>query len=293
MIFLFHFILFLFVLCLFLRSFRNPWKLYMIFGKKGSGKSTYLVRQAVQSLRKGKLVYTNMSELNIAGIRYIDPMDLGDFVPIQDSVLVLDEVGMLWDNRNFKDFKASTRDFFKLQRHYHVTCYLASQTWDIDKKIRDLIDGAFLCVNLFGCLAVNKRIALKWVLTDSTSEAESSIAQNLKFAPIWNWHFCWIPKYVHYYDSFTAPAVAEIPYIDNVDGVALPALLKDNVKREIKQLAQKKDKKTSRSSHHDCAAAPDPDVLHDDFSGQNEQSAQKADISEIAYDDEYFRAFFR
>ena len=41
-----------------------------------------------------------------------------------NSVLLVDEVGMIWDNRQFKNFKPEVRDWFKLQRHYRVKVYL-------------------------------------------------------------------------------------------------------------------------------------------------------------------------
>lgn len=207
----------IFVLGLVTRRYRNRYKLYMVFGKKGSGKSTFLVKTAIRYMSRGYLVYSNMLDLKIDGIRYIDPSDIGDFVPCSDSLLILDEVGMIWDNRNFKSFRDVTRDFFKLQRHYKVICYLASQTWDIDKKLRDLTDAMYLHVCLFNVFSIGKRIVRRIVLTESTSEAESRISDNLKFAPIWNWTFTYIPRYSKYFDSFNVPKLPELPY-DELSG---------------------------------------------------------------------------
>ena len=119
---------------------------------------------------------------------------------------------MIWDSRDFKKFKPEVRDFFKLQRHYHVVCYLASQTFDIDKKLRDLTDGMILFVNVFNVFSVGKSITKKIVLTDSTSEAESRIAENLKFKPIWDWKFTYIPKYSKYFNSFKVPEMPYLPF---------------------------------------------------------------------------------
>ena len=201
------------LLTLFGSKFKNPWKLYMVFGKKGSGKSTFLAKKAVQYMKKGFIVYTNMPDMMIQGVRYINIDDLGEFVPESNSLLLCDEVGMIWDNRNFKQFKPSVRDFFKLQRHYKVICFLASQSFDIDKKLRDLTDGMFLVVNLFGLLSIAKRIYKSITLTESTSEAESRIAENLKFSPIWNWQFTSIPKWSKYFESFTVPDLPKLEYI--------------------------------------------------------------------------------
>ena len=194
------------------RRYINPYRLYLVFGKKGSGKSTYLVKLAFRYIKKGWIVYTNMTDLNIPGARIIDIDHLGDFVPCTDSVLLLDEVGMVWDSRNFKNFKPSVRDFFKLQRHYHCICYMASQTFDVDKKIRDLCDGMFLHVNMARVLSVGKRITKKITLTEATAEGESRIAESLAFCPFWNWTVTLIPRYAKYFDSHIIPAMPELPY---------------------------------------------------------------------------------
>lgn len=194
------------------KKYLNPYRLYLVFGKKGSGKSTYLVKLALKYVKKKWVVYTNMPDLNIPSVRYFEIEHLGDFVPVQNSVLLLDEVGMIWDARDYKKFKPSLRDFFKLQRHYHVICYMASQTFDVDKKIRDLTDGMYLHTNVARVFSLGKRIYKKIVLTESTSEAESRISENLAFAPFWNWTLTYIPKYTKYFDSHIIPERPQIVY---------------------------------------------------------------------------------
>lgn len=218
---------FCFVFAFLTRKYRNPYKLYMCFGKKGSGKSTYLTKLALmyttdkKYVKRGYKVYTNMLDMTVPGVRLISVDDLGKFVPESDSVLLLDEVGMIWDNRDFKAFKPEVRNFFKLQRHYHVICFLCSQTFDIDKKLRDLTDAMYLFVNLFGVISLGKRIVRRIVLTESTSEAESRISENLKFAPFWNWTFTWIPKYKKYYNSFDVPDMPKLRF-KLIQGVPTP-----------------------------------------------------------------------
>lgn len=196
------------------RKYLNPYRLYLVFGKKGSGKSTYLVKLAQQHLKRGWLVYTNMEELFMPGIRHFEITHLGDFVPPADSLLLLDEVGMIWDARDYKQFKPCVRDFFKLQRHYQVKVYMASQTFDVDKKLRDLTDGMFLHVNLLRIFTVGKRITRKVVLTQSTSEAESRISEDLVMCPFWDWTLTYIPKWAKYFDSHSIP---ERPYLSFVE----------------------------------------------------------------------------
>lgn len=212
-----------FVFDLATRKYLNPYKLYLVFGKKGSGKSTYLVKLAWRYLhkRKGWKVYTNMEELFIPGVRHFNIQHLGDFVPEANSLLLLDEVGMIWDNRDYKVFKPQVRDFFKLQRHYRVLVYMASQTFDVDKKLRDLCDGMFLHSNFARIFTLGKRITRKVVITQSTSEAESRIAEDLVVCPFWDWTLTCIPKYAKHFDSHSIP---DKPYLEySEDSAALPA----------------------------------------------------------------------
>lgn len=123
---LFSPILLVLIIGLATKNWQNPWKLFLVFGKKGSGKSTYLVKLAVKYLKKGYLVYTNMDDMTVPGVRLIDINQLGEFVPESNSLLLVDEVGMIWDNRNFKNFKPEVRDFlsYNVITRYLYTLHL-------------------------------------------------------------------------------------------------------------------------------------------------------------------------
>lgn len=233
------------------RKYKNPYKLYMVFGKKGSGKSAYLVRQAIKYQKKGYIVYTNMSDCCLEGVRIINPDKLGDFVPVRDSCLLLDEVGMLYDNRNFKNFKTSVRDFFKLQRHYKVTCYLASQTFDIDKKLRDLTDEMFLISNIATAFSLVRPIRKTVTLTEATAEGESRIAENLKFRIFTSWRLYWIPSMIKYFESFKAPELPDIGYIEPVNPVKLRAR---KLRRARKNKTLKKNVVSTNNEHKATSA---------------------------------------
>lgn len=202
------------------RKYLNPYKLFLVFGKKGSGKSTYLVRLAHEHMKKGWIVYTNLDELFMPGVRHFNIQHLGDFVPEARSLLLLDEVGMIWDNRDYKVFKPSVRDFFKLQRHYRVKVYMASQTFDVDKKLRDLCDGMFLHQNVARIFTMGKRIVRKVVITQSTSEAESRISEDLVICPFWQWTFTYIPKWAKYFDSHSVPQKEYLEFREDLSDVS-------------------------------------------------------------------------
>lgn len=197
LIILFLFAIF-FGLCL---KYKNPYTLTFIFGKKGSGKTCMMVREIIKHKKKGWLVYTDIP-VNIPDVRLINPKDLGDFVPEPHSVLVLDEVGISFNNRNYKTFTDSQLAFWKLMRHYHCKCIMASQSWDADKKLRDLTDKMILQTNIGNVISVSRPIKRSITLTEPTSEAESRIADKLSFCRLWNWKFYYMPKYFKYFDSF-------------------------------------------------------------------------------------------
>lgn len=201
----------------YLRRFSSPYKLYMVFGKKGSGKTTYMCRLALDYHKRGWEIYSTIP----LPYSHIFSADLiGKFVPPPHSVVLIDEVGMIWDNRDFKNFRHDVRDYFKLQRHYENIVYLFSQTFDIDIKLRNLTDGLFLVTSPISGISILRRIKRTVSLVQPTAESEGRIADSLEFVPFWMnlfgakaFQFTFIPKYVKYFNSFEAP---ELPSLQSV-----------------------------------------------------------------------------
>ena len=196
--------------------YRNPYRLIMVFGKKGSGKTTFLARTAVEYLRKGYPVY---STVRIPGTRYFDVNMIGSFVGESNAVILIDEVGMIWDNRNFKNFRTDVRDYFKLQRHYHHRIYLFSQTFDVDVKLRNLCDAMYLVRCHMGFISVARRIRRDIVIVAPTGDTESRIADSLEFEPLLlslfgarTIIFTYIPHWIKYFDSYETPELPTLPY---------------------------------------------------------------------------------
>lgn len=218
MIIFFIFFIVLVVFCgVMAYKYRNPYKLCLVFGKKGSGKTTLLVKKAVQYMRKGKTVY---STVYIPGAHLFDVNLLGKFTFPPESVVFIDEVGMIWDNRNFKAFREDVRDWFKLQRHYHVTVWLFSQTNDIDKKLRDLMDEMYLCNCHMGFISIARKIKRLITIVHPSAEGEARIADDIDWVPVYyslfgakSAIFTYIPNWVKFYDSFETP---DLPFVDSV-----------------------------------------------------------------------------
>lgn len=189
----------------FSRKYSNPHKLIFIFGKKGAGKSTYMVRLMLDHLHKGWNVYTNMHDVRIDGVRLMDTASLKTCAPEPHSVLFIDEGGLIWDNRGFKSFDKGYTEFFKLQRKYKCKVYINSQDFDIDKKIRQLTDSMVLMSSIGGFIGVVRPIIRKVALVEASAQGESRIADNLKFGSLFSFRFLWLPKYFKYFDSYKAP----------------------------------------------------------------------------------------
>lgn len=212
LVFLYAFLLFCFIYLVI--RFRNPYKLIMIFGKKGSGKTTLITKLAYKYWRKGRPVY---STIDTPFSQFFDVQLIGQQVFPDNAVVFIDEVGMIWDNRNFKQFRTDVRDYFKLQRHYRNTVYLFSQSFDVDIKLRNLTDHMYLVKCYFGFFSVARKIRRNIVLVEATAEGESRIADNLEFTSILTWLFdgaifTFIPRWVKYFDSHERVDLPEIEY---------------------------------------------------------------------------------
>lgn len=194
------------------RRFFNPFKMIMILGKKGSGKSTYMVKEMLRHQEKGWLIYTDMWDCNIPGVRLINADDLKDCTPPPYSCLFLEEVGRTFDNRKFKTFDDGLRDWAKFLRKYKTKCFMNSQGYDIDVKIRTCVDELYLMKSVRDCICFIRPIVKTVTLTAPSAESESRIAEGLRFATPWNWRFFWMPKYHKHFNSFAAPARKAIPY---------------------------------------------------------------------------------
>lgn len=210
----------LLVFILFTRKYSNPYKLIMVFGKKGSGKSTLIAKLAKKYVKRGKLVYSNI-DLKIPGIRVFNVNLVGRFVFPPESVVFIDEVGMIWDNRDYKSFRNDVRDYFKLQRHYRNKVYLFSQTFDVDVKLRNLTDYMFMVKNYGNVFSVAHRISRKLVVVEPTGESEGRIADGYELQPlIWQIlgmriaYFTYVPRWTKYFDSFEKSDLRNIPYCE-------------------------------------------------------------------------------
>lgn len=203
--FIVSFIFALFFVVRFLRKkFMSPYTLTYIFGLKGAGKSTFMAKLMLEDIENGWTVYTNMDDVLIPGVHIMDSNALTRYAPPPGSSIYIDEAGLIWDNRSYATFSSGFTEYFKLQRKYKNKVTINSQAFDVDKKIRDLIDRMFLMTNVLGCIGVARPLRRTIKVLEAQGNSESRLAMNLEFESLFHFRFFWLPKYWKWFDSFSA-----------------------------------------------------------------------------------------
>lgn len=115
----------------------------LYFGSPGAGKTSLAARivykETMRKKRKYDRVYTNFQCL---GSYVINSEDFSSFAPAPHSLVIIDEAGIDFNNRRYKDLKQSIIEFLKLHRHYEVDIVFLSQSWeDCDVTIRRLANN--------------------------------------------------------------------------------------------------------------------------------------------------------
>lgn len=207
-LFLLFLFLFIFVFCLVTRNYVNPYKLIFVFGKKGSGKSTLLTKLAIQYSRKKWSVFTTE---NIPGTQNIhDPRQIFCMNFPEKSCIFIDEVSLIWDNRDFKTMDKRVIEWFRYQRHHKCRVYFFSQTFDIDKKLRDLADDMFLVNKFLRVFVVAKHIVRKPVVVhpgpDSPARIDDDMVVDGPLLTLFGGRiFAFIPHWAKFFDSHRLP----------------------------------------------------------------------------------------
>lgn len=218
------------------KKYINPYKLYILFGPKGIGKSTMLQKLATYYKKLGYNIYCNVGDCSLPFVTPIKIEDIGvlskaykdkslqvklrnDYLKQglkvacaikPNSVIFCDEINLIWDNRSFKQFTKEQQYYFRKQRHYKHIFIGFSQTFDCDKKIRDLADYIILM----------KKFARVWIrgqawkktqvvvgATEENNRDQGLIVDN--FVPLGFFYNlsspfnCWLPKWVKKHDSWS------------------------------------------------------------------------------------------
>lgn len=196
-----------------------------VFGLQGAGKTTFLVYAAIcgacrRDLSAGRAawrvplcdfrydrVYTNFpcvvpkkyKKKQKVPIYQLNIDDLGkkDF---SNALIIIDEISLCLDSRNYKEFKQEIKEFFALARHYCCDVIYASQSYDhADKRIRD-ITSVLLYVDKFGGWSRVRPIHKQWSI-------DGTITEGFQLAPPLS--SLWLRRKSFYtaFDSWAAPVL--------------------------------------------------------------------------------------
>lgn len=212
-----------------------------VFGLPGMGKTTMLTAAAQHSLN-GKTflglpahdkVYTNFE---CPGCLRLDFEKLGKY-KFENALIVIDEIMLYADSRDFKSFSDDLKYFFSHQRHANLDILWCSQMYDdCDKKIRGLTDHYYL-LEKFSYLPIS---CVKPILRRLGAHNNKFADTIYMGAPI-TWTFIWRPKYYKMFDSFVyrdLPPVEDVPWI--------PETM--NQSKKAKKEARKQAKKEARQA---------------------------------------------
>lgn len=212
----------MFVYSLVAKRYRNPYKLILHVGKKGSGKTCNIVKSAYLYHKQGKHVFC--TEKGIPFTTYVSADSIGKFWFPADgkTVILIDEVGLIWHCRSYADksynqYFKSVREWFKYQRHNKciVECY--SQSLDVDKGLRDLCDEIYIHTSFFTLWSKARRVGRRIVLSapnKNDNGASDSISEEYYYLPMLSSRaitFTFIPRWCKKYDSFTRLPLPDLP----------------------------------------------------------------------------------
>lgn len=171
-----------------------PKGMTLFVGAPGSGKTTlcaYFAKKFFKSKQyQGKNIFCNVP---ILGCKVVVPNeDMGKYL-IEDGVIMVDEGGIEFNNRQFKTLSKDIISFAKLYRHYGLSSFLFfSQGMDIDVTFVRLCDRICLVrksyIPFFICVKeVRKFIGIDEIQKQLVDQYEfKKFGTHLIFAPT-----CW------------------------------------------------------------------------------------------------------
>jgi hypothetical protein len=173
-----------------------------VFGLPRSGKTTYLAKIAKGYLKKGVPVYSNFA---LHGCYKLDFSKLGK-ENFHDCVILIDEISLICDSRDWKDFTSDLRYFFTNHGHYKCDVIYCSQWYtDTDVKIRRMTENLYYIQRFpFG-------FSMRYeIIRDISSRDNGEIYDTFSFK---HGRLFYRPLYYKLFDSFSRK---ELPEVENV-----------------------------------------------------------------------------
>lgn len=184
------------------------------FGLPGCGKSTMLAKIAAKELKrieKGKSKYKRIyCNYYIKGCYKLNFRDLGVY-DTSDSLILLDEITLDADSRDFKSFAQSSKQFFILHRKYGCDVIYVTQQYDaVDRKIRELTYDLYY-MKRAGPITYATKIhrAIHFPEGDIKLGYRPSSLIEVISNPRLNLRICWRSRWYKYFDTVECPKLPE------------------------------------------------------------------------------------
>ena len=194
------------------RKYKSNCLIRLFIGLPGKGKTTLATKICItKGLRKNRKVYSNFE---VFGAYKLDMKEFGRYHIPYGSILLLDEIGLEFNSREFKNFSKDVLKLFKLHRHYGLDIYCFSQAIDTDIAIVRLVDELYIIEKVARVFTIAKKIDRFLVLHNSKDENgngnnENFITEDYKYSLPHNWIITFIPRWVKFFNSFDAPKLQD------------------------------------------------------------------------------------
>lgn len=193
------------------------YKIKLLVGAPGVGKTSVAQWLVLDYLKDDIPVWSNVC---LAGAYELDIKDLMEFDFItkdkegnerRGGVLILDEAGIDFNGRQWKDFSTNFIKFFKLHRHFKLDIYVFSQGNDVDMTIKRLAQEWYKLVRPRIPIVKNYFVQLIPVTTNLVIDKGDWKIIYEADTSIFNSHFIPIYKTWKYFNSYEVP---QLPYKD-------------------------------------------------------------------------------
>ena len=184
-----------------------------VFGLPGVGKSTFLAfcaKKAMNHKTGGFLPSQNYervySNFYISGCYELEFDKLG-YENFHDCLILIDEISLYADSRDYKNFSKELNYFFKLHRHYGIDIIYCSQSYsDCDKRIRDITDCLYqINLSVFGFSRV-REISKHFGINQGRIEEF--------YEPVGIGKFCYRRKYYKMFDSYERKQLPDVTALE-------------------------------------------------------------------------------
>jgi len=178
-------------------------------GAPGSGKTTLAAHFAKVFFKSKKYDDKNIfCNVPILHTKRLDvETDMGKFL-VEDGIVIIDEGGIEFNNRNYMNLDKRVIKFAKLYRHYGITSFLFfSQSMDIDVTFTRLCDRICIVSKSLLPYFIKIRTVRKFIGIDDMTH---QLVDQYEFKPLGK-HLIFMPTCWKYFDTY------ETPYLPSKD----------------------------------------------------------------------------